>query len=213
LISLNDRGEEVWQKSYSFKNRDVLMGMSVIEKKEKGEKNRDVTTGILLGGYTQAEGRVEADDEKFWMLYVDENGNEQWRKHVKGQSSKKEERLSDIKLNKDGSIILAGTSAEELGKENWKIVKLGDQQIDQLIEKQDIKIYPNPVSDYAYVEIGMNFTEAEIVVYDMGGRQLQSLKTKNKVTKINTQPLIQGAYLVTIKTDTDKTASAKLIKK
>ncbi|UZT98325.1 T9SS type A sorting domain-containing protein [Chryseobacterium fluminis] len=214
LISLDDRGEEIWQKSYNFKNRDVLMGMSVLTKsQEHREKNKDLTTGILLGGYTQAEGRIEADDEKFWMLYLDENGSEQWRKHVKGQSSKKEERLSDIKLNRDGSIILAGTSAEELGKENWKIVKLGDKQIDQLIEKQDIKIYPNPVSDYAYVEIGMNFTEAEIVLYDMGGRQLQSLKTKNMVTKINTQNLIQGAYLVVIKTDTDKTASAKLIKK
>ena len=73
------------------------------------------------------------------MIYLDQNGNEQWRKHVKGKSRKKEERLSDIKLNRDGSIILAGTSAEELGKENWKIVKLGDKQLDQLIEKLDIK--------------------------------------------------------------------------
>ncbi|EJL67948.1 T9SS type A sorting domain-containing protein, partial [Chryseobacterium populi] len=144
-----------------------------------------------------------------------------WRKHVKGESRKREERLSDIRLNRDGSIILAGTSAEELGKENWKIVKLGDKQIDQLIEKQDIKIYPNPVTDYAYVEIGFTssagsgqgFKEAEIVVYDMGGRQLQSLKTKNMVTKINTQSLVQGAYLVVVKTDTNKTANAKLIKK
>jgi hypothetical protein len=147
------------------------------------------------------------------MLYVDQNGNEQWRKHVKGESSKREERLSDIKLNRDGSIILAGTSAEELGKENWKIVKLGDKQIDQLIEKQDIKIYPNPVSDYAYVEIGFDFKEADITLYDMGGRQLQSLKTKNKVTKMNTLALVQGAYLIVIKTDMNKTANAKLIKK
>ncbi|MPS66756.1 T9SS type A sorting domain-containing protein, partial [Chryseobacterium sp.] len=132
---------------------------------------------------------------------------------VKGESRKREERLADIKLNRDGSIILAGTSAEELGKENWKIVKLGDQQVDQLIEKQDIKIYPNPVSDYAYVEIGFDFKEADIMLYDMSGRQLQQIKTKNRVTKINTQPLIQGAYLVTIKTDTNKTANAKLIKK
>jgi len=213
LVSLNERGEDLWQKSYSFKNRDVLMGMSVVSGRSKG---------ILLGGYTQAEGRIETDDEKFWMLYLDENGNEQWRKHVKGESSKREERLSDIKLNRDGSIILAGTSAEELGKENWKIVKLGDQQIDQLIEKQDIKIYPNPVSDYAYVEIGLEDgsgklgdgkSEAEITVYDMGGRQLQSIKTKNKVTKINTQPLVQGAYLVSVKTAEGKTGSAKLIKK
>jgi len=208
LISLNERGEEIWQKSYSFGNRDILMGTSVLHSADDKSSK-----GILLGGYTQAEGKIETDDETFWMLYLNAEGNEQWRKHVKGESRKREERLSDIKLNRDGSIILAGTSAEELGKENWKIVKLGDKQLDQLIEKQDIKIYPNPVSDYAYVEIGFEFKEANILLYDMGGRQLQSLKTKNKVTKINTQNLIQGAYLVTIKTDNNKTASAKLIKK
>ncbi|KFF03865.1 T9SS type A sorting domain-containing protein [Chryseobacterium luteum] len=208
LISLNERGEELWQKSYNFGNRDILMGISVLHSADDQSSK-----GILLGGYTQAEGRIETTDETFWMLYLDQDGSEQWRKHVKGESRKKEEKLSDIKLNRDGSIILAGTSAEELGKENWKIVKLGDKQLDQLIEKQDIKIYPNPMSDYAYVEIGFDFKEADIMLYDMGGRQLQSLKTKNKVTKLGTQNLIQGAYLVTIKTDLGKTASAKLIKK
>ncbi|VXB14213.1 MULTISPECIES: T9SS type A sorting domain-containing protein [Chryseobacterium] len=214
LISLNTKGEEQWQKSYNFKNMDILMGMNVINKSQDSRtKNQDLTKGILLGGYTQAEGRIEADDETFWMMYIDNDGNEQWRKHVKGESRKKEERLSDLKMNKDGSIVLAGTSAEELGKENWKIVKLGDSQIDQLIEKQNIKIYPNPVSDYAYVEIGFDFKEADITLYDMGGRQLHSLKTKNKITKMNTQNLIQGAYLIVIKTDTEKTVNAKLIKK
>lgn len=222
LISLNSRGEELWQKSYNFGNRDVLMGMNVIQRKDEREKNKDLTQGILLGGFTQAEGRIEANDETFWMLYLDQNGNEQWRKYVKGESRQREERLSDLRLNRDGSIVLAGTSAEELGKENWKIVKLGDSQIDQLIEKQDIRIYPNPVSDYCYVEIGMESgswklgdgkSEAEIIIYDMGGRQLQSLKTKNKITKINTQNLIQGAYLVVVKTNDNKTANAKIIKK
>ncbi|PTT76853.1 MULTISPECIES: T9SS type A sorting domain-containing protein [unclassified Chryseobacterium] len=215
LVAIDLNGNEQWQKSYSFKNRDVLMGMSVIAGKQEdgGVKSK----GILLGGYTQAEGRIENDDETFWMLYLDQNGNEQWRKHVKGESRKKEERLSDIKLNRDGSIVLAGTSAEELGKENWKIVKLGDKQVDQLIEKQDIKIYPNPATDYVYVELGFESLregafEAEIAVYDMGGRKLETVKTKNKVTKINTQPLIQGAYLVVVKTS-DKTANAKMIKK
>ncbi|WP_346983962.1 T9SS C-terminal target domain-containing protein [Chryseobacterium sp. POE27] len=86
LISLNERGEEIWQKSYNFKNRDVLMGMSVISSPgpSKGGESGNLTKGILLGGYTQAEGRIESDDETFWMLYLDQNGNEQWRKHVKG---------------------------------------------------------------------------------------------------------------------------------
>lgn len=214
MLALDEKGGEKWQKSYNFKNRDLLMGMSVITKSQDvRSKNQDVTTGILLGGYTQAEGRMQTDDETFWMLYVDHNGNEQWRKHIKGENRKKEERLADIKLNRDGSIILAGTSTDELGQENWKIVKLGDQQVDKLLEKQDVKIYPNPVSDYAYVEIGFSFKEADITMYDMSGRQIQSLKTKDKVTKINTQPLVQGAYLIVIKTDTDTTANAKLIKK
>ncbi|MDN4014995.1 T9SS type A sorting domain-containing protein [Chryseobacterium gambrini] len=215
LVAIDLNGNEQWQKSYNFKNRDVLMGMSVIAGKQ--EDGGGKSKGILLGGYTQAEGRIENDDETFWMLYLDQNGNEQWRKHVKGESRKKEERLSDIKLNRDGSIVLAGTSAEELGKENWKIMKLGDKQVDQLIEKQDIRIYPNPVTDYVYVELGFEGLkegafEAEIAVYDMGGRKLETVKTKNKITKINTQPLIQGAYLVVVKTN-DKTANAKLIKK
>ena len=212
LIALNEKGDEQWQKSYNFRNRDILMGMSSINSTST-DSAQPSTKGILLGGYTHAEDRIQTDDETFWLLYIDEQGNEQWRKHITGKSRKKEERLSDLKLNRDGSIILAGTSAEELGKEKWKIVKLGDQQVGQLIEKYDIKIYPNPVSDYAYVEIGFEFKEAEILVYDMSGRQVQNLRTKNKVTKINTQPLIQGAYLVTIKTDTGKAANAKMIRK
>ncbi|WP_185290305.1 T9SS type A sorting domain-containing protein [Chryseobacterium lactis] len=207
LIALNERGDEQWQKSYNFKNRDILMGMSVIHSSDDKSSK-----GILLGGYTQAEGRIEKDDETFWMLYIDTNGNEQWRKYVEGESRQKEERLSDLKLNRDGSIVLAGTSAKELGKENWKIVKLGDKQVNELIEKYDIKIYPNPVSDYAYIEIGFDFKEADIMLYDMSGRQLQNFKTKNKVTKINTQNLVQGAYLVTVKTNTNKTANSKIIK-
>ncbi|MDC8100391.1 T9SS type A sorting domain-containing protein [Chryseobacterium rhizosphaerae] len=209
LISLTEKGEQVWQKSYNFGNRDILMGMNVVH-------SADDTSikGILLGGYTQTEGRIEKNDESFWLLYIDQQGIEKWRKYVSGDSRKREERLSDLKLNRDGSIVIAGTSAEKFGEENWKIVKLGDKQVDQLIEKQDIKIYPNPVSDYAYVEIGFNdFKEADISVYDMSGKLLQQIKTKNKVTKINTQTLVQGAYLVTIKTDTNKTANAKIIKK
>jgi hypothetical protein len=47
----------------------------------------------------------------------------------------------------------------------------------------------------------------------LGGRQLQIIKTMNEMTKISTQNLIQGAYLINVKTDTDETAIAKVIKK
>lgn len=53
--------------------------------------------------------------------------------------------------------------------------------MDDLIEKQDLRIYPNPVDEYCYVEIGFELTEeAEITLHDMSGRQMQTLKTKQK---------------------------------
>ena len=209
LINLDKSGNEIWQKSYNFGNRDVAMSLDVIRKTNKDNFSED--RGFLLGGYTQAEEKVKKDDEKFWMLYIDTNGKEEWRKYVEGKDKKQQERLTSAKLQSDGSYLLAGTSADQLGEENWKIVKLGDRQLDELVENQDIKIYPNPVEEYAYIEIGLNFTEADIFLTDMSGRQVQSIKTKNKVTKINTSKLPQGVYVVSAVTG-EKKLSTKIVK-
>jgi len=211
VITLNELGEEQWQKGFNFKNRDVMMSLNTIS--SLSTNNHQLTTkGYLLGGYTQAEGKVQKNDETFWMLYVDNKGEEVWRKYVEGKEKKQEERLVDAKLNRDGSYLLAGTSAEELGKENWKILKLGDRQVEQLIEKQDMRIYPNPVSDYCYVEIGVEFKEATINVYDMTGKLVYQTKTKNSVTKLNTGDLPQGSYIVTVNTE-KKSITNKIVKK
>lgn len=207
VIALNELGEEQWQKGFNFKNRDVLMSLNTIND-ATGNKSK----GFILGGYTQAEGKVQKNDETFWMLYVDNKGEEVWRKYVEGKEKKQEERLVAATINRDGSYVLAGTSAEELGKENWKIVKLGDKQVEQLIEKQDMRIYPNPVSDYCYVEIGLEFKEATINVYDMTGKFVYQTKTKNSVTKISTACLPQGSYIVTANTES-KSITNKIVKK
>lgn len=207
VVSLDKNGNEQFQKSYTFGNRDVLMSINTIWNSTGKE-----TKGFLLGGYTQAEGKIQKDDETFWMLDVSPTGEEVWRKHIEGESRKKEERLITAQMLNDGTYILAGTSAKELGKENWKIVKLGDEQVQDLIVKQNIRIYPNPVQDYCYVEIGYDFKDATIDVYDMSGRHIQSTATKNKVTKINTSSLPQGVYIVTAKTSS-KSVNTKILKK
>ena len=206
ILSLDQDGNEEWQQSYNFKNRDVLMSLNSIR------NSNSETKGFLIGGYTQSEGKVQKNDETFWMLYVDRNGKEVWRKYVEGKDKKTEERLVSAILNRDGSYVLAGTSAEELGKENWKILKLEDKQIEDLIENKDIQIYPNPVKDYCYVEIGLNFESADIYLYDMTGRVMQQLQTKNKVTKVNTSKLPQGVYIINAFINTNKKLTAKIVK-
>ncbi|MDQ0478297.1 T9SS C-terminal target domain-containing protein, partial [Chryseobacterium sp. MDT2-18] len=113
IINIDERGNEIWQKNYSFRNRDVAMSLNVIRRTNK--KNQTEDRGFLIGGYTQAEEKIQTDDEKFWMLYIDATGKEEWRKHVEGKAKKKEERLVSAKLQNDGTFLLAGTSAEELG--------------------------------------------------------------------------------------------------
>ena len=211
VINLDKTGSAIWQKSYSFGNRDVAMSLDIIRKTNKDNFSED--KGFLIGGYTQAEEKMQSDDEKFWMLYIDTNGKEEWRKHVEGREKKKEERLVNAKLQSDGTFLLAGTSAEEVGQEHWKILKLGNKDLDDLIEKQDIRIYPNPLEDYCYVEIGFEITgDAEIKLHDMSGRQMIVLKTKNKMTKINTTALPQGVYVVSAST-AGRSVNAKIVKK
>lgn len=195
ILLLDEDGNEQWQQSYNFKNRDVLMSLNVI--KEKREKNKqDTTKGFLIGGFTQAEGKFETNDETFWMLYIDRDGKEVWRKYVEGKDKKKEERLTNAILNRDGSYILAGTSADELGRENWKVIKLLDHDVKDLMENKLIQIYPNPVKDYCYVEIGLDFDQADIYLYDMTGKIIYQQQTRNKVSKINTSKLAQGVYII-----------------
>ncbi|WP_312768990.1 T9SS type A sorting domain-containing protein [Epilithonimonas sp.] len=208
VLALDDDGNEQWQQSYNFRNRDVLMSLNAI-------KNSDSETkGFLVGGYTQSEGKVEKNDETFWMLYIDKNGKEVWRKYVEGKDKKNEERLISALLNRDGSYVLAGTSAKELGKENWKIVKLLDSDVEDLMENKTIQIYPNPVKDYCYVEIGLDFESADIYLYDMTGKVIQSTTTKNKITKIDTRKLPQGVYIIkaNVPTQQNKKLTTKIIK-
>lgn len=206
ILALDDLGNEVWQQSYSFGNRDVLMSLNTIwDKSGLSEK------GFLLGGYTQSEGKKRESDEQFWMLYLDSKGNEVWRKYVEGASKKQQERLVSARFISDGAYVVAGTSAEALGKEQWKIVKLGDKELNNLIEKQEVRVYPNPVSEYCYVEIGVDFREAEIQIYDMSGKLVQSLKTRNSVTKIPTKALPQGTYIINLVTE-NKTLNTKIVK-
>lgn len=210
LVALNENGDELWQKSHNFGNRDIMMSLNTIN-----DASGTRTKGFLVGGYTQSNRGEEKGDQTFWMLYLDNRGDEVWRKHVEGKSRQREEKLVDAKLQSDGSYILAGTSAPELGQENWKIVKLGEKMVEDLIDKQDIRIYPNPVEDYCYVEIGFPLLyneEAEITLHDMSGRLVQTIKTKNRVTKVNTQNIPQGVYMVKANTHT-KTVNSKIIKK
>lgn len=200
LISIDNFGNEIWQKSYSLGEVSVLMSIDAIW----DNRSRRIK-GFLQGGYTIDNGKI-----KYNLLYIDSKGERVWQKYINNEQ--KQERLVSAIMMGDGSYILTGTSAKEIGKENWKIIKLGDKEIENLIEKKELKVYPNPVSDYVYVELGIEFNEAEISIYDMGGRQMQKMKTNQKITKLNTSQLPMGIYIINAITENQK-LNAKIFKR
>ncbi|MEN2436770.1 T9SS type A sorting domain-containing protein, partial [Weeksellaceae bacterium A-14] len=87
--------------------------------------------------------------------------------------------------------------------------------VEGLIENKEIRIYPNPVEDYCYVELGFDLEqgeEAELSLYDYSGRKMHTIQTSNRITKMTTGILPQGVYIVTAKTK-NKSVNAKIIKK
>lgn len=213
VLSLDEKGNDFWQKNYPFGENDIVMSIDRIKKADNNNLDKDL--GFLIGGYSTGEGKKSANDDKFWLLYIDTNGNEIWRKYIDGKEQKRNERLVDAKYMTDGSLVIAGTSTDEIGKEGWKIVKIGDKYLDDLVDKKNIKIYPNPVENYCYVELDFAIDRnnpAEINIYDMSGKQILNTNTTQQVTKISTEKLIQGVYIVAVKTSTQN-ANAKIIKK
>jgi hypothetical protein len=91
VLALDEDGNEQWQQSYNF-NRDVMMSLNTIRNHNvslSGAEGSQSVKGFLIGGYTQSEGKVEKNDETFWMLYIDRNGKEVWESMLKARKRKR----------------------------------------------------------------------------------------------------------------------------
>lgn len=72
---------------------------------------------------------------------------------------------------------------------------------------ESIKVYPNPAKDYLQVEVPKEIKNFRLEISDMNGRLI--LNRENE-TKVNVSGLLNGTYLVTLKSD-GKTAVRKVI--
>ncbi|MCS3532155.1 T9SS type A sorting domain-containing protein [Chryseobacterium sp. JUb7] len=65
------------------------------------------------------------------------------------------------------------------------------------LEKETVKIYPNPTADSVYVKLSSKSKIDEVEVYDLSGRLV--LKTKLESDQLNLRTLNQGVYMITFK--------------
>ena len=72
------------------------------------------------------------------------------------------------------------------------------------------KIYPNPATDYLYIELADNSVN-RVYVYDAAGKLVTGAAVNGKTIKINTATLPRGLYFLELKGD-KKTASTRFVK-
>ena len=77
------------------------------------------------------------------------------------------------------------------------------------LEKETVKIYPNPTADFVYVKLNSKSKIDEVEIFDLAGRLV--LKTKLQSDQLDLRALKQGVYMVTFKNPDLK--PIKIIKK
>lgn len=74
-----------------------------------------------------------------------------------------------------------------------------DVSIDNVIRQQSLTLYPNPTTDYVQFDIqDQNLLNGQdfVMVYDLSGRLLQSLKPTSETIRINLSEYPSGTYIV-----------------
>lgn len=77
------------------------------------------------------------------------------------------------------------------------------------LEKDNIKIYPNPTTDFIYVKLNSKSKIEDAEIYDLSGKLV--LKTKLDSEKLDLRHLLQGVYMIVFKNSDLK--PIKIIKK
>jgi len=80
----------------------------------------------------------------------------------------------------------------------------------ELVGQNGLKVYPNPVYDYFYIEFNA-VEEITLSIMDASGRPVMEQTFASKKISLNTETLSQGFYHVKIETQ-NKTLNYKLIK-
>jgi len=58
-----------------------------------------------------------------------------------------------------------------------------------------VKIYPNPVKDFLYIE---NILNAELHIFDISGRKIKTITKTNNIETIDTKNFKAGLYFLKI---------------
>ncbi len=171
----------------------------------------DTSGNIYISGYYQSASQalnalVLVYDQSGALLYYDKyNG-----------ASNLNDRFNDLTLDNQNNICVTGQSYSASNNSDYVTIKYslnGVSNIDEINNKTDFLIYPNPSLDEINIK-GQSWMNGTIEIMDAAGKVIfkQSYKNDLMNLKFSASNFKPGFYIVKLQTNTGSTAKKLIIK-
>jgi len=118
-----------------------------------------------------------------------------------------------VSLSSNGSIVAIGAHYNDSGKGTTRVFKNATLSIKNNTFGSDFKIYPNPSFGVSKIQLGKNYNEVSVNVFNILGKQVAKQTHNNtNVIELNTQQFTTGIYIVKVQSGA-KEATIKLVVK
>jgi hypothetical protein len=194
LVKTNDAGDTLWTKIYGGAGYEFE---SCILQTSDG--------GYLISGGEESFGT----SRNIYLVKTDSNGNSGCHQ---GNTTTLVNTVTMVAASADFSVSSGGTAATPAtltsrgGTVTTLCTSLG---INEIAGDHSLQIYPNPFSDYFIIKGTRQ--KGEAIVSDITGKEILRQGTSEGETKILTQNLLPGLYIVSYREE-NKTVNLKLSK-
>lgn len=103
-------------------------------------------------------------------------------------------------VSRDGACQPAKKAGIDYSTSKSNVVELSTVGIEDPLSDREIKLYPNPASQYVRVILPQEWIalDAVISVFDMTGKQVISSQVKDEITTLSTSHPISGMYILKV---------------
>jgi hypothetical protein len=172
VIKVNNKGEIIWQNSFGGNYNDGLHSVVMTQ-----------DGGFLLGGSsnstdTGTKTQKNLGKSDYWLVKIDEKGQEQWQKTIGGTG---DDQLTVVSELADGNFILGGNSNSESNNDKRSSNQSGTDFWVLKLDKDSKEILWQETYNIAKVDILTSVVENDDHTILLGGyAQGEIVKSKSK---------------------------------
>jgi hypothetical protein len=211
IVKIDPLGNVIWDKNYRQDHWGTFINAIT-----------ELSDSTIIG--------VGSSNEKSVIIKVKPNGDSIWiRSYRHPDINNGVNILYSLDLLNNDRIVAAGfvvPSGSDIGNQDLWVIKVDEWGCDTLscqfvsvdeneIEKAIVKIYPNPATDFLYIEIDEEAYNSEAIsfsIYDIVGKEILSIQARSKWESLDISQFANGTYIILVKKNNVSIGKSKFVK-